>query len=101
MERAIGVTPAHGQSGANISHRVPSDRSVFLPDAESAIRDVEVEGVTLPLADPVQVLWDLQTLGGEDRIDAAVATVGTDLPLTRLVLRARSLADDLSFVALI
>ncbi|MGH9223044.1 MAG: hypothetical protein ACRD2W_04505 [Acidimicrobiales bacterium] len=71
MERRLKVTRAHGPADANIIHTVPDDRSVFLPDAESDIRQVEVGDVGVPLADPVQVLWDLDALGGDDRAEAA------------------------------
>ncbi|MCA1696936.1 MAG: hypothetical protein LC749_20670 [Actinobacteria bacterium] len=66
LERGLGATPAHGRGDANVIHRVPDDRSVFAPEM-----DIDVQGVGLPLVDPVQVLWELQALGGDDRMEQA------------------------------
>jgi hypothetical protein len=47
--------------------RTPQDRSVFPVPALAA----QVHGRDVPLADPLQQIWDLQDLGGADRIEAA------------------------------
>jgi hypothetical protein len=66
LVKSIEVTVAHGLGDANVIHRVPEDRSVF------AIKDeVDVMGVPVPLADPVQLIWESSDLGGDDRIEAA------------------------------
>jgi hypothetical protein len=66
LETALAVTIAHGQGDANIIHRVPADRSMFVLG-----RGVDVRGVSVPVADPVQILWELEALGGDDRLEAA------------------------------
>jgi len=66
LERGLGASPAHGRGDANVIHRVPDDRSVFAPEME-----IDVQGVGLPVVDPVQVLWELQALGGDDRMEQA------------------------------
>jgi hypothetical protein len=66
LERALSATQAHGAGDANIIQRVPADRSVFALGTT-----VEVRSVRVPLADPVQTLWDLHALGGDDRLEAA------------------------------
>ena len=63
----FGLIDAQGRHDANVIVRSPQDRSVFpVPALVSQIRGNEV-----PLADPLQQIWDLQDLGGADRIDAA------------------------------
>jgi hypothetical protein len=47
--------------------RVPEDRSVF----PSYTFVAEVGGSDVSLADPTQLIWDLQDLGGSDRLEAA------------------------------
>lgn len=64
---ALGVVPAQGQHDANVIVRAPHDRSVFpTPDFVGTVSDAEVY-----MADPTQMIWDLQDLGGADRLDAA------------------------------
>lgn len=58
---------AAGQVDANVLVRMPADHSVFT--AEELVG--EWKGATIPLADPVQMIWDLQDLGGADRAEAA------------------------------
>lgn len=64
---ALGLVDAQGSHDANVVIRSPRDRSVFPVPALVA----DVRGVDVPLADPVQQIWDLQHLGGADRIEAA------------------------------
>lgn len=67
LDRTPGVTPAHSRGDANIIHRVPDDHSIF-----SLKRMATVRGVDVPLADPVQMLWELGNLGGGgDRLEAS------------------------------
>jgi hypothetical protein len=65
--RDLGLVDAQGAHDANVILRAPADQSVF--------RDHElvatVRGVDIPLADETQLIWDLQDLGGADRLEAA------------------------------
>jgi len=63
----LGLTDALGRHDANVIMRAPQDRSVFPVPALTG----HVQGHEVPLADPLQQIWDLQDLGGEDRIEAA------------------------------
>jgi len=63
----LGLTQAQGSHDANVIMRTPQDRSVFPAPALVA----QVQGSEVPLADPLQQIWDLQELGGADRIEAA------------------------------
>jgi hypothetical protein len=63
----LGLTQAQGRHDANVVMRAPQDRSVFPTSALVA----QVQGSDVLLADPIQQIWDLQDLGGADRIDAA------------------------------
>jgi hypothetical protein len=63
----LGLTEAQGRHDANVIMRNPEDRSVFPVPALAA----GVQGNEVPLADPLQQIWDLQDLGGADRIEAA------------------------------
>lgn len=58
---------ATGKADANVIIRMPADQSVF--PAEPLVG--EFKGTRIPLADPVQMIWDLQDLGGADRDEAA------------------------------
>jgi hypothetical protein len=63
----LRLTEAQGRHDANVIIRTPEDRSVFpVPALAGQIRGNEV-----PLADPLQQIWDLHDLGGADRIEAA------------------------------
>jgi hypothetical protein len=63
----LGLIDAQGRHDANVIIRAPEDRSVFpVPTLVGQVRGNEV-----PLADPLQQIWDLQDLGGADRIEAA------------------------------
>jgi DNA-binding transcriptional ArsR family regulator len=63
----LGLIDAQGRHDANVIVRMPHDQSVFPVPALAA----QVRGSNVPLADPVQQIWDLQDLGGADRIEAA------------------------------
>ena len=63
----LGLTDAQGRHDANVIIRTPEDRSVFSVPALVG----QVQGNEVPLADPLQQIWDLQDLGGADRIEAA------------------------------
>jgi hypothetical protein len=66
-ERALGLVDAHGPNDANVIVREPADRSVFrYPPLVARVGDVDVS-----LADESQLIWDLQELGGADRLEAA------------------------------
>lgn len=63
----LGLTDAQGRHDANVIVRTPEDRSVFPVPALIG----QVQGNEVPLADPLQQIWDLQDLGGADRVEAA------------------------------
>lgn len=65
--RSLGLVPAQGSDDANVIVRMPSDRSVFPVPALTA----KIGGAEIGLADPVQMIWDLDHLGGADRSEAA------------------------------
>ena len=58
---------AQGKADANVIIRMPADQSVFpVEELTGAFK-----GAAIPLADPVQMIWDLHDLGGADRAEAA------------------------------
>jgi hypothetical protein len=63
----LELVGAQGMHDANVILRIPDDKSVFPPSALVA----QVHGSDVPLADPLQQIWDLENLGGADRIEAA------------------------------
>ena len=63
----LGLVDAQGKHDANVIVRMPDDKSVFPSSALVA----QVQGNDVPLADPLQQVWDLADLGGADRIEAA------------------------------
>lgn len=63
----LGLVEAQGKHDANVIIRAPEDRSVFPAPTLVA----EVQGMDVSLADPTQQIWDLQDLGGADRVEAA------------------------------
>jgi hypothetical protein len=63
----LGLVDAQGRHDANVIVRRPDDVSVF--PTHTLVADVD--GVELSLADPSQQVWDLQDLGGADRLEAA------------------------------
>jgi hypothetical protein len=64
---SLGLIDAQGRHDANVIIRMPDDQSVFPVPTLAA----QVQGGDVPLADPLQQIWDLQDLGGADRIEAA------------------------------
>lgn len=64
---ALGLVSAEGRHDANVIVRMPADQSVFPPRPFVA----HVHGSDVPLADPLQQIWDLADLGGDDRTEAA------------------------------
>lgn len=63
----VDLVSTQGADDANVIVRYPIDSSVFAsPRLSTGFR-----GVDVPLADPSQMLWDLQDLGGTDRWEAA------------------------------
>jgi len=64
---SLGLIDAQGRHDANVIVRLPEDRSVFPSRAQVA----GIQGNDVPLADPVQQIWDLQDLGGADRLEVA------------------------------
>jgi hypothetical protein len=63
----LGVVDAQGRHDADVIVRTPDDVSVFPTHPLVA----DVDGVEVPLADQTQQVWDLQDLGGADRLEAA------------------------------
>jgi hypothetical protein len=63
----LGVVAAQGFRDANVILRHPDDRSVF------PVREFvgEISGSDVYMADPTQMIWDLQSLGGADRLESA------------------------------
>jgi DNA-binding transcriptional ArsR family regulator len=67
-DRGPDLVAAEGPEDANMTLIVPEDRTVF-----STVHEVvaPVPGGELLLADPTQVVWDLERLGGADRLEAS------------------------------
>lgn len=63
----LGLVDAQGRLDANVIVRTPDDVSVF----PTPLLIADMGGVEVPLADPTQQVWDLQDLGGADRLEAA------------------------------
>lgn len=64
---ALGSVDAVGTHDANVIVRMPADQSVFGAGGLAAT----FKGAKIPLADPVQMIWDLENLGGTDRAESA------------------------------
>jgi hypothetical protein len=64
---ALGLVSAQGLHDANVILRMPADQSVF----PSPPLVAQVKGRDVLLADPLQQIWDLEALGGSDRVEAA------------------------------
>ncbi len=63
----IGAVDAVGADDASIILRIPADRSVFpSPSLAATYKNTEI-----PLAAVTQQIWDLEQLGGADRLEAA------------------------------
>jgi hypothetical protein len=63
----LDLVPAQGRHDANVIIRYPDDTSLF-PEPKLI---AELHAVDIPLADVTQQIWDLQDLGGADRLEAA------------------------------
>lgn len=63
----LELVRASGEHDANVIVRIPQDLSVFPAHPLSAV----LRGTEIPLSDPVQMIWDLENLGGADRMEAA------------------------------
>lgn len=63
----LALVDAQGRHDANVIVRTPDDASVFPTNLLVA----DIDGIDVPLADPTQQIWDLQDLGGTDRLEAA------------------------------
>jgi hypothetical protein len=63
----LALVVAQGLHDANVIVRMPEDQSVFSVPPLFA----QVQGGDVPLVDPLQQIWDLQYLGGADRLEAA------------------------------
>jgi hypothetical protein len=63
----LGLVDARGRHDANVIVRMPDDQSVFPRPPLVA----QVQGQDVPMADPLQQIWDLENLGGADRTEAA------------------------------
>ncbi len=63
----LDLVRADSRTEANLIVRDPLDRSVFGVSPSRAA----VNGREILLADPVQMIWDLYDLGGDDRAEAA------------------------------
>lgn len=61
------LTPAIGREDSNVILRFPQDQSVFPHRPSTA----SIDDHEIPLADTAQIIWDLQHLGGSDRLEAA------------------------------
>jgi hypothetical protein len=63
----LRVVDAQGAGDANVIIRRPTDKSVF-PSPEFV---GDIRGSDVYMADASQMIWDLQSLGGADRLEAA------------------------------
>ncbi|HEX2050113.1 MAG TPA: hypothetical protein VHJ34_05690 [Actinomycetota bacterium] len=63
----LQLVRARTRADANVLLRVPDDTSVF----RSTPLEADILSNAIPLADETQMIWDLQDLGGEDRVEAA------------------------------
>lgn len=61
--KPAGLVAADGPGDGNVEVRVPADVTIFPPSP--------VVAAGLPFADALQILWDIRTLGGDDRLEAA------------------------------
>jgi hypothetical protein len=60
----LGLIDAQGRHDASVIVRMPDDQSVF----SGHVMTAQAHGGDVPLADPLQQIWDLQDLGGADRL---------------------------------
>ena len=66
LHNKFRLVAAHGRDSANVVQLWPDDRSIF-----ALARPVAVGEAKLTVADPLQLLWELGSLGGDDRLEAA------------------------------
>lgn len=66
LPEGIGLVEAIGSSDANVIIRHPQDLSVFAHIATGSLGEE-----TIPTVDAAQMIWDLEHLGGTDRLEAA------------------------------
>ncbi len=66
LPQDIGLVEAVGPSDANVIVRHPHDLSVFAQNKVGRLK-----GEDIPVVDTAQMIWDLQQLGGADRLEAA------------------------------
>ena len=64
LRKGLGLIDAQGRHDANVIVRMPDDQSVF----SGHVMTAQAHGGDVPLADPLQQIWDLQDLGGADRL---------------------------------
>ncbi len=62
----IGIVEAVGRADANVIVRDPQDLSVFTHSSAGTLG-----GEQIPVVDVPQMIWDLEHLGGTDRLEAA------------------------------
>jgi hypothetical protein len=67
LDADLDLVAAQGPDDANVIVRYPGDPSVF-PERTLVADD---RGLEVPLAQPTQMIWDLQDLGGADRLEQA------------------------------
>lgn len=63
----LGAVGASGRHDANVIVRLPADRSVF---RDTALSSTDL-GPEIRIVDEAQLIWDLQDLGGADRLEQA------------------------------
>jgi hypothetical protein len=63
----LGLVDAQGPHDANVILRAPADQSVF----RDRVLLARVGAVDITIADETQLIWDLEDLGGADRLEAA------------------------------
>lgn len=66
-DSVLGAVHAESRDSANVIVRIPHDTSVF----SVRQRFASYQDIKIPLADPVQMVWDLLDLGGAEREEAA------------------------------
>ena len=62
----IGIVEAIGRADANVIIRQPQDLSVFAHSSAGTLGEEQI-----PVVDVPQMIWDLEHLGGTDRLEAA------------------------------
>lgn len=62
----IGIVEAIGRADANVIVRHPQDLSVFAHSSAGTLGEEQI-----PVVDVPQMIWDLERLGGTDRLEAA------------------------------